>query len=129
MAEELPGFIPEVLRLDDVSLLRADETVLNAMVDGNSAEGRRELIRDRRGCRRPSGWGCRGKGCEVQSSDGVQCFWRGSGRTVPEELNLKIGDGHGEATEISKASDERRTNSGIPSMQRMGGAVDQSACH
>jgi hypothetical protein len=34
MAEELPGFIPEVLRLDDVSLLRADETVLNAMGDG-----------------------------------------------------------------------------------------------
>jgi len=27
MAEELPGFIPQVLRPDDVSLLRADETV------------------------------------------------------------------------------------------------------
>jgi len=29
VAEELPGFIPRVLRLDDVSLLRADETVFN----------------------------------------------------------------------------------------------------
>jgi hypothetical protein len=28
MAEEPPGFIPQVLRLDHVSLLRADETVL-----------------------------------------------------------------------------------------------------
>jgi hypothetical protein len=26
MAEELPGFIPRVLRLDDVSLLRADDS-------------------------------------------------------------------------------------------------------
>jgi integrase/recombinase XerD len=34
MADEVPGFIPQVLRLDEVSLLRADETVLNAMVDG-----------------------------------------------------------------------------------------------
>jgi hypothetical protein len=33
MADELPGFIPRVLQLDDVSLLRADEAVLNAMVD------------------------------------------------------------------------------------------------
>lgn len=31
MVEELPGFIPQVLRRDDVSLLRADETVFNAM--------------------------------------------------------------------------------------------------
>ena len=38
MAEELPGFIPRVLRLDDVSLLRADETVFNAMVDGWRAQ-------------------------------------------------------------------------------------------
>jgi integrase/recombinase XerD len=38
MAEELPGFIPQVLRLDDVSLLRADETVFNAMVDGWRAQ-------------------------------------------------------------------------------------------
>ena len=38
MADELPGFIPHVLRLDDVSLLRADETVLNAMVDGWRAQ-------------------------------------------------------------------------------------------
>jgi hypothetical protein len=34
MADDLPGFIPRVLQLDDVSLLRADEAVLNAMVDG-----------------------------------------------------------------------------------------------
>jgi integrase/recombinase XerD len=33
MVEELPGFIPQVVRSDDVSLLRADETVFNAMVD------------------------------------------------------------------------------------------------
>jgi hypothetical protein len=33
MAEELPGFIPRILRADDVSLLRADETVFDAMVD------------------------------------------------------------------------------------------------
>jgi hypothetical protein len=38
MADELPGFIPHVLRLDDVSLLRADEMVLNAMVDGWRAQ-------------------------------------------------------------------------------------------
>jgi hypothetical protein len=38
VAEELPGFIPRVLRLDDVSLLRADETVFNAMVDGCRAQ-------------------------------------------------------------------------------------------
>jgi integrase/recombinase XerD len=38
VAEELPGFIPRVLRLDDVSLLRADETVFNAMVDGWRAQ-------------------------------------------------------------------------------------------
>ena len=38
MADELPGFIPHVLRLDDVSLLRADETVFNAMVDGWRAQ-------------------------------------------------------------------------------------------
>ena len=38
MAEELPGFIPQVLRRDDVSLLRADETVFNAMVDGWRAQ-------------------------------------------------------------------------------------------
>jgi len=34
MVDELPGFIHRVLRLDDVSLLRADETVFIAMVDG-----------------------------------------------------------------------------------------------
>ena len=38
MAEELPGFIPQVLRRDDVSLLRADETVFNAMVGGWRAQ-------------------------------------------------------------------------------------------
>jgi hypothetical protein len=38
MAEELPGFIPRILQLDDVSLLRADEAVLNAMVDGWRAQ-------------------------------------------------------------------------------------------
>jgi integrase/recombinase XerD len=38
MADELPGFIPQVLRLDDVSLLRADETVFTAMVDGWRAQ-------------------------------------------------------------------------------------------
>ena len=38
MVEELPGFIPQVLRRDDVSLLRADETVFNAMVDGWRAQ-------------------------------------------------------------------------------------------
>ena len=38
MADELPGFIPRVLRLDDVSLLRADETVFTAMVDGWRAQ-------------------------------------------------------------------------------------------
>lgn len=38
MAKELPGFIPQVLRLDDVSLLRADDTVFTAMVDGWRAQ-------------------------------------------------------------------------------------------
>jgi hypothetical protein len=38
MAEELPGFIPRVLQLDDVSLLRADEAVLKAMADGWRAQ-------------------------------------------------------------------------------------------
>jgi integrase/recombinase XerD len=38
MTDDLPGFIPQVLRLDDVSLLRADETVFNAMVDGWRAQ-------------------------------------------------------------------------------------------
>jgi hypothetical protein len=38
MAKELPGLIPHVLRVDDVSLLRADETVFNAMVDGWRAQ-------------------------------------------------------------------------------------------
>ena len=38
MADELPGFIPQVLRLDDVSLLRADETVFNAMIGGWRAQ-------------------------------------------------------------------------------------------
>ena len=33
-AEELPGFVPWILRADDVSLLRADETVFEAMLDG-----------------------------------------------------------------------------------------------
>jgi integrase/recombinase XerD len=38
MADDLPRFIPRVLQLDDVSLLRADEAVLNAMVDGWRAQ-------------------------------------------------------------------------------------------
>lgn len=38
MADDLPGFIPRVLQLDDVALLRADEAVLNAMVDGWRAQ-------------------------------------------------------------------------------------------
>ena len=38
MAEELPGFIPRVLQRGDVSLLRADEAVLEAMVDGWRAQ-------------------------------------------------------------------------------------------
>ena len=38
MAEELPGFIPQVSRQDDVSLLRADETVFRAIVDGWRAQ-------------------------------------------------------------------------------------------
>jgi len=38
MSEELPGFIPRVLRHEDVSLLRADETVFNAMLDGWRAQ-------------------------------------------------------------------------------------------
>jgi integrase/recombinase XerD len=38
MAEELPGFIPRVLRREDVSLLRADETVFTAMLDGWRAQ-------------------------------------------------------------------------------------------
>jgi integrase/recombinase XerD len=38
MAEELPGFIPRILRAHDVSLLRADETVVDAMVDGWRAQ-------------------------------------------------------------------------------------------
>ena len=37
MVEELPAS-PQVLRRDDVSLLRADETVFNAMVDGWRAQ-------------------------------------------------------------------------------------------
>ncbi|WP_254923959.1 MULTISPECIES: hypothetical protein [unclassified Rhodococcus (in: high G+C Gram-positive bacteria)] len=37
-AEELPGFVPRILRADDVSLLRADETVFKAMVDGWRAQ-------------------------------------------------------------------------------------------
>lgn len=38
MVEEVPGFIPQVLRRNDVSLLRADETVFNAMIDGWRAQ-------------------------------------------------------------------------------------------
>jgi hypothetical protein len=38
MAEELPGFIPHILRAEDVSLLRADEAVFNAMIDGWRAQ-------------------------------------------------------------------------------------------
>ncbi|OOK73489.1 phage integrase, N-terminal SAM-like domain protein [Mycobacterium kansasii] len=34
----MPGFIPQVLRRNDVSLLRADETVFNAMIDGWRAQ-------------------------------------------------------------------------------------------
>jgi hypothetical protein len=33
MVEELPGFVPQVLRRDDASLLQADETVFTVMVD------------------------------------------------------------------------------------------------
>src|ERR1700722_13934587 len=47
MIEELPGFIPQVMRRDDVSLLRADETVLNAMVDGWRAQRLSPLKRHR----------------------------------------------------------------------------------
>ena len=38
MADELPGFIPHLLRTSDVSLLRADERVLEAMLDGWRAQ-------------------------------------------------------------------------------------------
>ena len=38
MVEELPGFIPQVLRRDDVALLRAGKRVFNAMVDGWRAQ-------------------------------------------------------------------------------------------
>jgi hypothetical protein len=34
MVEELPGFLPQILRSEDVSLLLADEAVFNAMIDG-----------------------------------------------------------------------------------------------
>src|SRR5882757_1990104 len=34
MAKELPGFIPRVLQLGDVSLLRADEAVLKESITG-----------------------------------------------------------------------------------------------
>ncbi|WP_233209513.1 hypothetical protein [Mycobacterium sp. ENV421] len=37
-AEELPGFVPRILRADDVSLLRADETVFDAMLGGWRAQ-------------------------------------------------------------------------------------------
>ncbi|WP_226864428.1 hypothetical protein [Mycolicibacterium baixiangningiae] len=37
-AEQLPGFVPRILRADDVSLLRADETVFDAMLDGWRAQ-------------------------------------------------------------------------------------------
>lgn len=38
MGEELPGFLPRILRRDDISLLRADETVFNAMIEGWRAQ-------------------------------------------------------------------------------------------
>ena len=38
VAEELPGCIPRVLRLDDISLRRADETVFNS-IDLNTEGG------------------------------------------------------------------------------------------
>jgi integrase/recombinase XerD len=38
MVEELPSFIPHVLRRDEVLLLRADESVFNATVDGWRAQ-------------------------------------------------------------------------------------------
>ena len=38
MADELPGSIPHLLRASDVSLLRADERVLEAMLDGWRAQ-------------------------------------------------------------------------------------------
>ena len=44
MVEELPGFIPQVLRRDDVSLLRADETVFSAMVDGWRAQSSTQRV-------------------------------------------------------------------------------------
>lgn len=50
MADEVPGFIPQVLRLDEVPLLRADETVLNAMVvgvmPGNPVAKRIRIVQD-----------------------------------------------------------------------------------
>jgi hypothetical protein len=51
MADELPGFIPQGLRLEDVSLLRADETVFNAMMDGWCAQIARGLAVGRVSCR------------------------------------------------------------------------------
>jgi hypothetical protein len=38
MAEELPGFSPRLLEASDVSLLRANERVLEAMLDGWRAQ-------------------------------------------------------------------------------------------
>ncbi len=38
MTTELPGFIPQILRQDAVSLLRADEAVMKAMLDGWRAQ-------------------------------------------------------------------------------------------
>jgi hypothetical protein len=44
MVDELPGFIPQLLRRDDVSLLRADETVFSAMVDGWRAQSSTQRV-------------------------------------------------------------------------------------
>jgi hypothetical protein len=37
-AEQLPGVVPRILLADDVSLLGADETVFDAMLDGWRAQ-------------------------------------------------------------------------------------------
>ena len=38
VVERFPGFVPEVLRSDDISLLRADLLVFGAMLDGWRAQ-------------------------------------------------------------------------------------------
>jgi hypothetical protein len=63
MGDDLPGFIPRVLQLDDVSLLWADEVsqlwadeaVLNAMVDGTRGPPVAELPDGRQPAGHPCG--------------------------------------------------------------------------